>query len=107
MPGEVAVIALGKCGSREMTAGSDLDLMTVYRAAPGAASTLKGLSADTFYARFTQRLIAALSAPTAEGGLYEVDMRLRPSGSAGPVAVSQAAFERYYAGRRKPGSSWR
>jgi glutamate-ammonia-ligase adenylyltransferase len=97
MPGEVAVIALGKCGSREMTAGSDLDLMTVYRAETGAASALKGLSADTFYARFTQRLIAALSAPTAEGGLYEVDMRLRPSGNAGPVAVSQAAFERYYA----------
>ena len=95
-PGEVAVIALGKCGSREMTAGSDLDLMTVYQAEPGAASTLKGLTADTFYARFTQRLIAALSAPTAEGGLYEVDMRLRPSGTAGPVAVSQAAFEGYY-----------
>ena len=97
-PGEVAVIALGKCGSREMTAGSDLDLMTVYRAETGAASEIKGLTADTFYARFTQRLIAALSAPTAEGGLYEVDMRLRPSGTAGPVAVSRAAFERYYAG---------
>jgi [glutamine synthetase] adenylyltransferase / [glutamine synthetase]-adenylyl-L-tyrosine phosphorylase len=97
-PGEVAVIALGKCGSREMTAGSDLDLMTVYRADAGAASALKGLTADTFYARFTQRLIAALSAPTAEGGLYEVDMRLRPSGTAGPVAVNQAAFKSYYAG---------
>jgi len=97
-PGEVAVIALGKCGSREMTAGSDLDLMTVYRAEPGAASQIKGLSAAAFYARFTQRLIAALSAPTAEGGLYEVDMRLRPSGNAGPVAVSQAAFQSYYAG---------
>jgi len=96
--GDVAVIALGKCGSREMTAGSDLDLMTVYRAEPGAVSEIKGLAADTFYARFTQRLIAALSAPTAEGGLYEVDMRLRPSGTAGPVAVSQAAFEGYYAG---------
>jgi [glutamine synthetase] adenylyltransferase / [glutamine synthetase]-adenylyl-L-tyrosine phosphorylase len=71
--------------------------MTVYRAEPGVASDLKGLTADTFYARFTQRLIAALSAPTAEGGLYEVDMRLRPSGNAGPVAVSQAAFRRYYA----------
>ena len=98
-PGDVAVIALGKCGSREMTAGSDLDLMTVYRAADArAVSAKKGWSAETFFARFTQRLIAALSAPTAEGGLYEVDMRLRPSGTAGPVAVSQAAFESYYAG---------
>jgi glutamate-ammonia-ligase adenylyltransferase len=97
-PGDVAVVALGKCGSREMTAGSDLDLMTVYRAeGPAAASALKGWAAETFYARFTQRLISALSAPTAEGGLYEVDMRLRPSGTAGPVAVSMAAFVEYYA----------
>jgi glutamate-ammonia-ligase adenylyltransferase len=99
-PGQAAVVALGKCGSREMTAGSDLDLMTIYRPDDAAAaSSLKGWSGETFYARFTQRLIAALSAPTAEGGLYEVDMRLRPSGSAGPVAVSQVALESYYAGQ--------
>jgi glutamate-ammonia-ligase adenylyltransferase len=98
-PGDAAVVALGKCGSREMTAGSDLDLMTLYRASDAAASSeLKGWSAETFYARFTQRLIAALSAQTAEGGLYEVDMRLRPSGTSGPVAVSLAAFDHYYAG---------
>ena len=95
-PGEVAVVALGKAGSREMTAGSDLDLMTVYAAAPGALSERKGWGAETLYGRFTQRLVTALSAPTAEGGLYEVDMRLRPSGSAGPVAVSLPAFETYY-----------
>jgi glutamate-ammonia-ligase adenylyltransferase len=98
LPGQVAVVALGKCGSREMTAGSDLDLMAVYRASPGAASELKGWAPETFYARFTQRLVSALSAPTAEGGLYEVDLRLRPSGTKGPVAVSEAAFESYYAG---------
>ena len=98
-PGDVAVVALGKCGSREMTAGSDPDLMTIYQSrVPTGQSVLKGWSADTFYARFTQRLIAALSAPTGEGGLYEVDMRLRPSGTAGPVAVSLAAFRSYYAG---------
>ncbi len=96
-PGDVAVVALGKAGSREMTAGSDLDLMTLYRpTAPAAQSQLKGWAAETFYARFTQRLLAALSAPTAEGGLYEVDLRLRPSGTQGPVAVSLAAFEGYY-----------
>lgn len=98
-PGEVAVIALGKFGSREMTARSDLDLMTLYApASPTAASEGKGWGAETFYARFTQRLVAALSAPTAEGGLYEVDLQLRPSGTKGPVAVSAAAFEGYYAG---------
>jgi glutamate-ammonia-ligase adenylyltransferase len=96
--GEVAVIALGKCGSREMSAQSDLDLMTLYRpAAADGVSAGAGLSADTFYARFTQRLVAALSAHTAEGGLYEVDLKLRPSGTKGPVAVSLAAFESYYA----------
>jgi glutamate-ammonia-ligase adenylyltransferase len=98
-PGEVAVIALGKCGSREMSASSDLDLMTLYRPnAPDAASADKGWAAETFYGRFTGRLITALSAPTAEGELYEVDMQLRPSGTKGPVAVSVAAFESYYAG---------
>jgi glutamate-ammonia-ligase adenylyltransferase len=97
-PGEVAVIALGKCGSREMNARSDLDLMTLYRpdAAHGESAT-RGWSAQTFYARFTQRLVAALSAPTVAGGLYQVDLQLRPSGTAGPVAVSFAAFEGYHA----------
>lgn len=96
-PGHVAVVALGKAGSREMTAKSDLDLMTVYVAdEPAAMSEVKGWSADVFYARFTQRMISALSAPTAEGTLYEVDMKLRPSGAKGPVAVSFGAFEEYY-----------
>ncbi|MDP3853367.1 bifunctional [glutamine synthetase] adenylyltransferase/[glutamine synthetase]-adenylyl-L-tyrosine phosphorylase [Phenylobacterium sp.] len=95
--GDVAVIALGKCGSKEMSAGSDLDLMTLYRAVgPGAVSSVKAWSADVFYGRFTQRLIAALSTPTGEGELYEVDMQLRPSGTKGPVAVSFPAFEDYY-----------
>ena len=98
-PGEVAVVALGKCGSREMSASSDLDLMTLYRAAdPAAMSATKGWDASAFYGRFTQRLIAALSSPTAEGQLYEVDMQLRPSGTKGPVAVSFAAFDHYYEG---------
>jgi glutamate-ammonia-ligase adenylyltransferase len=96
--GDIAVVALGKAGSREMTAGSDLDLMTLYRGEPGAQSETKGWAAETVYARVTQRLVAALSAPTTEGGLYEVDLQLRPSGTAGPVAVSLGAFESYYAG---------
>ena len=95
--GAVAVVALGKTGSREMTAGSDLDLITLYDAPPEAASAAKGWSPEVFYVRFTQRLIAALSAHTAEGGLYEVDMRLRPTGSKGPVAVRLSSFDHYYA----------
>ena len=97
MEGAVAVIALGKAGSGEMTAGSDLDLMTVFGAPSEAVSTGKGWSPEVFYGRFTQRLISALSAHTAEGGLYEVDMRLRPSGSKGPVSAPLSRFEAYYA----------
>ena len=70
--------------------------MTVYAAAPDTVSDRKGWGAETVYGRFTQRLITALSAPTADGELYPVDLQLRPSGTAGPVAVSLPGFERYY-----------
>jgi glutamate-ammonia-ligase adenylyltransferase len=95
--GAVAVVALGKAGSGEMTAGSDLDLMPVYDAPPEVVSGTKGWAAGVFYSRFTQRLIAALSAHTAEGGLYEVDMRLRPGAAKGPVSLRLSAVEDYYA----------
>ncbi|GAB5457405.1 MAG: bifunctional [glutamine synthetase] adenylyltransferase/[glutamine synthetase]-adenylyl-L-tyrosine phosphorylase [Henriciella sp.] len=88
-PGKWCVMALGKLGGREMTAGSDLDLLVIYDAGGD-------LDAQTWFTRFTQRLISALSAETAEGSLYEVDMRLRPSGRSGPVATSITAFERYH-----------
>ncbi|WP_443748477.1 bifunctional [glutamine synthetase] adenylyltransferase/[glutamine synthetase]-adenylyl-L-tyrosine phosphorylase [Asticcacaulis solisilvae] len=97
LDGQVAIVALGKLGSQEMTATSDLDLMAVYLPDdPSAMSTVKGWAAETWFGRFTQRLIAALSAPTHEGFLYEIDMKLRPTGAKGPVAVSLAAFENYY-----------
>lgn len=90
-PGAFAVLALGKFGGRELAEGSDLDLMLVYDAPADAAA------AGEFYTRVTQRLISALSAPTEEGMLYEIDTKLRPSGSKGPVAVRLSSFERYYA----------
>jgi glutamate-ammonia-ligase adenylyltransferase len=95
-PGQVAVVALGKAGSREMTARSDLDLMVLYAAESGAASADKGWRAETVYGRFAQQLTAALSAPTEAGELYGVDLRLRPSGADGPLAVSLPAFEDYF-----------
>lgn len=94
----MVVIAMGKLGSREMTAGSDLDLLTVYDPAGAESSEgRKPLAPATYYPRLTQALVAALTVPTAEGKLYEVDMRLRPSGRKGPVAVSLASFVRYQA----------
>ncbi len=97
--GQCAIVALGKLGGKEMTAGSDLDLMLIYDHASNAelSSGSKPLSPNQYYARLTQRLISALSAPTAEGTLYEVDLRLRPSGSKGPVAVSFSSFISYQA----------
>ncbi|CAN3990216.1 hypothetical protein MCBRY_001036 [Methylocystis bryophila] len=97
--GAAAVVALGKLGGREMTAASDLDLMLLYDADPLTESRggESPLPAAQYYARVTQRLISALSAPTAEGLLYEVDFRLRPSGNKGPIAVRLQAFEEYQA----------
>ena len=96
-PGKgAAVIAMGKLGSREMTASSDLDLIVVYDSdGETQSSGNRPLTTQTYYARFTQALVSALTVSTSKGGLYEVDMRLRPSGRQGPVATSIAAFESY------------
>ncbi|MCU0893745.1 MAG: bifunctional [glutamine synthetase] adenylyltransferase/[glutamine synthetase]-adenylyl-L-tyrosine phosphorylase, partial [Rhodospirillales bacterium] len=95
---DLAVVAMGKLGSREMTVGSDLDLIFVY-STPAPETVSDGprpLPASQYFARLSQRLINALTAPTAEGRLYEVDMRLRPSGKAGPIATSLASYQRYH-----------
>jgi glutamate-ammonia-ligase adenylyltransferase len=98
VPGaRVGLLAFGKMASREMTASSDLDFILMYDVA-GAAEESDGekpLAVTQYFARLTQRLVAAVTAPTSEGVLYEADMRLRPSGSAGPLASSLDAFRRY------------
>jgi [glutamine synthetase] adenylyltransferase / [glutamine synthetase]-adenylyl-L-tyrosine phosphorylase len=95
--GAFAVIAMGKLGGREMTAGSDLDLIFVYEAENTETSGgLKSLPVSLYYARLAQRFIAALTVPTAAGSLYEVDMQLRPTGNQGPAAVSLASFKHYH-----------
>lgn len=95
--GMAAIVAMGKLGGNEMTAASDLDLITVYDFMGDDAQSdgERSLPGTQYYTRFTQRLIAALSAQTAEGALYEVDMRLRPSGSQGPVATKLSGFIDY------------
>jgi glutamate-ammonia-ligase adenylyltransferase len=101
--GGVAIVALGKAGSREMMAGSDLDLMLIYDHPLEVTESLaprgggaRPLPVAQYYTRLTQTFIAALTAPGPGGPLYAVDMRLRPSGNAGPVAVSLAGFRRYH-----------
>ena len=95
--GAFAVIGMGRLGSREMTLASDLDLILIYDAAPDktVSDGPQPLSISAYYARLSQRLIGAITAPTAEGPLYPVDMRLRPSGSSGPIASSLESFDHY------------
>jgi glutamate-ammonia-ligase adenylyltransferase len=96
--GRSAVIAMGKLGGREMTAGSDLDLVLIFDHDEKAEASdgKRPIWPGQYFTRLTQRLIAAVTAPTAEGVLYEVDMRLRPSGNKGPVATSLASFTQYH-----------
>ncbi len=96
-PGQgAAVIGMGSLGAGRLHAASDLDLLLVYDAEGVEASDgPRPLNARTYYARLTQALITALTASMAQGRLYEVDMRLRPSGRNGPVATSVEAFEVY------------
>ena len=92
-----AVIGMGRLGSREMTVASDLDLILIYDSLPGreASDGPQPLPVTAYFARLSQRLISAITAPTAEGRLYDVDMRLRPSGEAGPIASHFDGFARY------------
>ncbi len=95
---ETAVLSMGKLGSREMTAGSDLDLILLYDFDPEAEPNSNGprpLQGAHYFARFTQRLVSALTSLTNAGKLYDVDLRLRPSGRAGPVATRLGSFEAY------------
>jgi glutamate-ammonia-ligase adenylyltransferase len=86
-----AVVALGKAGAGEMLAGSDLDLMMIYDHAAAA------IAPTPWFVRLSHALTGALTARGKEGPLYHIDMRLRPSGNHGPVAVSLAAFRHYHA----------
>jgi glutamate-ammonia-ligase adenylyltransferase len=94
----MTVLALGKLGGREMTVASDLDLVFVYDAAVDVESDgPKPLQAGAYFGRLSQRLIAGLTAQTGEGVLYDVDMRLRPSGTKGPIASNLDGYRRYHA----------
>ena len=106
---ETAVLALGKLGGREMTATSDLDLIIVYDfdAEHPQSDGARPLYGAQYFARLTQRLISALSAQTNYGALYQVDMRLRPSGRSGPVATSIDASRAIRRPKPGPGSTWR
>ena len=94
---ETAILAMGRLGSREMTASSDLDLILLYdfdSEHPDSDGT-QSLHGAHYFARFTQRLISAFTTRTNYGVLYDIDMRLRPSGRAGPLASHINSFAEY------------
>jgi glutamate-ammonia-ligase adenylyltransferase len=93
----IAVLAMGRLGSREMTATSDLDLIVIYDLPEDAAASdgKRPLDPVLYFSRLTHRLITTISTPTSHGRLYDIDMRLRPSGGKGPVALPLAAFVEY------------
>ena len=98
---QFVVLALGRLGAEQLTVASDLDLIFLYDLPEGANPNAtqsdgpKALDATTYFARLAQRYINALTAPTGEGLLYELDMRLRPSGRSGPIAVTLQHYVRY------------
>lgn len=97
VPGsDLAILGLGRLGGASLTHASDLDLVFLFGGDHAAESDgRRPLGATLYYNRLAQRVIAALSVPTAAGALYEVDTRLRPSGAQGPISVSLDSFERY------------
>ena len=103
--GRLAVVALGRLGSREMTVGTALELLLVYEHEPGAAESdgRRPLAPGPYYGQMGRRFVAAIAAATAEGKLYNVDMRPRPSGNAGPIVSSLAAFVDHF---RSGASTW-
>ena len=94
--GELLIVGYGRLGGGVLTHASDLDVVFLFTGDHAAESNGdRPLGATLYFNRLAQRVIAALSVPTAEGALYEVDTRLRPSGAQGPMAVSVDSFERY------------
>lgn len=86
-PGSFGVVAMGKMGGREMNYSSDLDLVFLFQGGEGSRE---------FYTRVAQRMITIITSPTGEGVLYRADMRLRPSGHAGPLVTTLDSFRRYH-----------
>ncbi len=93
---ELVILGLGRVGGGTLTHASDLDLVFLFTGDhSGESDGKRPIGTTHYFNRLAQRVVAALSVPTAEGALYEVDTRLRPSGTQGPLAVNLASFARY------------
>ena len=97
----LSILTMGKLGGHEFTTTSDVDMVLIYEAEDmdSLSDGEKQLGVNHYYARLSQNFINSVTALTSEGKLYEVDMRLRPSGTAGPLAVSIESFNEYQHGQ--------
>jgi glutamate-ammonia-ligase adenylyltransferase len=95
-PQHLVVLALGKLGAGELNFSSDIDLIFCFPEAGRTSGGRKELSNDEYFRRLGQRLIKVLSERTDAGFVFRVDMRLRPFGTSGPMALNFDAFEDYY-----------
>lgn len=93
--GELLVLGLGRLGGGALTHASDLDIIYLFTEGADESNGARPLGRTLYFNRLAQRIGAALSVPTAEGALYEIDTRLRPQGAQGPLAVGVSAFARY------------
>ena len=94
---------MGKLGGRELTYGSDLDILFVFSESRAAAPPA-GLTVFEYFSKVAEKTISYLSTLTREGFVFRVDTRLRPTGSKGPLVQSIDAFKNYYSTRRRPGN---
>lgn len=93
---ELVVLGLGRLGGGALTHASDLDLIYLFAGNKGRESNgARPLGGTLYFNRLGQRLSAALSVPTAQGALYEIDTRLRPQGTQGPLVSTVESFAIY------------
>jgi glutamate-ammonia-ligase adenylyltransferase len=106
--GQFAIIAFGKFGNKEMSFGSDLDLVFVYDINDEDSKILEenNISAQQYFTRIANKIVAALSGFTKQGKLYNLDLRLRPNGDAGAMVSSFASMEEYYNPTKPQGTAW-
>jgi glutamate-ammonia-ligase adenylyltransferase len=95
-PVELVVLAMGKLGARELNLSSDIDLIFAYEHEGEIKQGSRDLSHHQFFLRLGQQLIKALDQNTADGFVFRVDMRLRPWGKSGALAIGFDAMENYY-----------
>jgi glutamate-ammonia-ligase adenylyltransferase len=88
------ILAMGKLGGRELNYSSDIDLILLYPE-EGESDGSRSVDNAEFFLRLSQKMVQMLVAPTVEGFVYRVDLRLRPFGDSGRVALSFASFEHY------------